>query len=296
MTIHARRLLQGPIITPESNETIGTNINGPSLIRVPDWVSHPLGRYYLYFAHHNGTFIRLAYSNHLQGPWQIYKPGTLLLKQTPCIHHIASPDVHIDHETRAIRMYYHGLMPDGKSQKTFLAVSYDGLHFTSYTDILGNSYFRVFQWENYYYALVMPGELRRSRNGLDSFEPGPMLFHEHMRHSAVLLASDRLLVFYSQVGDTPEGILVSEIALTVEWTQWKESKPTIVLQPERSYEGAELPLSPSVRGLAATRMHQLRDPAVYEEDGKQYLLYTVAGEYGIALAQLFFPKESLPTT
>jgi len=27
---------------------VGENINGPSLIRVPDWIENPLGKYYLY--------------------------------------------------------------------------------------------------------------------------------------------------------------------------------------------------------------------------------------------------------
>ena len=53
-----QRFPQNPILTPASSPTIGENINGPSLIRVPAWVDRPLGRYYLYFSHHAGTFIR----------------------------------------------------------------------------------------------------------------------------------------------------------------------------------------------------------------------------------------------
>lgn len=56
------------------------NINGPSLLRVPDWVEAPLGKYYLYFAHHKGSAIRLAYADELTGPWQIHEPGTLQLE------------------------------------------------------------------------------------------------------------------------------------------------------------------------------------------------------------------------
>ena len=33
-------------------------------------------------------------------------------------------------------------------------------------------------------------------------------------------------------------------------------------------------------------MNQLRDPAIFEEGGRTYLLYAVAGEEGIALAEL----------
>jgi hypothetical protein len=32
----------------------------------------------------------------------------------------------------------------------------------------------------------------------------------------------------------------------------------------------------------------LRDPGLYEEDGVLYLLYSVAGEFGIALARVDF--------
>ena len=73
------RLLDAPIITPDLHPSIGHNIQGPSLIRVPDWVSEPLGSYYLYFADHKGKYIRLAYADNLRGPWKIHPPGTLQL-------------------------------------------------------------------------------------------------------------------------------------------------------------------------------------------------------------------------
>jgi hypothetical protein len=50
--VRAVRLPGNPIVTPASSPTLGENINGPSLILVPSWVERPLGRYYLYFAHH----------------------------------------------------------------------------------------------------------------------------------------------------------------------------------------------------------------------------------------------------
>ena len=61
-TVSVQRLLDQPIITPDLHPSIGVNIQGPSLIRVPDWIERPLGTYYLYFADHKGRYIRLAYA------------------------------------------------------------------------------------------------------------------------------------------------------------------------------------------------------------------------------------------
>jgi hypothetical protein len=45
------------------------------MIRVPDWIRNRLGDYYLYFADHKGSYVRLAYADHPTGPWAIYPPG-----------------------------------------------------------------------------------------------------------------------------------------------------------------------------------------------------------------------------
>jgi len=62
----------GPLITPESHPAAGANINGPSLLRVPDWVEWPLGRHHLYFADHKGDSIRLAYADDVAGPYTLH--------------------------------------------------------------------------------------------------------------------------------------------------------------------------------------------------------------------------------
>ncbi|NCG39796.1 MAG: hypothetical protein GWP30_02270, partial [Actinobacteria bacterium] len=67
--VTATRLGNGPIITPGMDARMGGNIQGPSLIKVPDWVENPLGNYYLYFADHRGTYIRMAYADDVTGPW-----------------------------------------------------------------------------------------------------------------------------------------------------------------------------------------------------------------------------------
>ncbi len=76
------RLIEAPIITPDLHPSIGENIQGPSLIRVPDWVKDPLGAYYLYFADHKGSYIRLAYADDLGGPWTVHPPGSLQLSNS----------------------------------------------------------------------------------------------------------------------------------------------------------------------------------------------------------------------
>ena len=61
----------GLIIPPNLSNEIGSNVQGPSLIKVPEWINNKLGNSYLYFADHKGDHIRLAYSDTLQGPWKI---------------------------------------------------------------------------------------------------------------------------------------------------------------------------------------------------------------------------------
>lgn len=80
--VRVERLVDHPIVGPTLDPSIGQNIQGPSLIRVPEWVASPLGRYYLYFAHHKGAYIRLAVADDLKGPWRIHVPGSLHLKDS----------------------------------------------------------------------------------------------------------------------------------------------------------------------------------------------------------------------
>ncbi len=314
-----RRLPTNPIITPHMDERMGSNINGPSLVRVPDWVANPLGRYYLYFADHNGSYIRMAYADEISGPWHMYTPGTLQIAdshfplddiEAPPVHlrllvesspHIASPDVHLDGERREFRVYYHGIQRD-RTQVTRLATSPDGIHFTGGEEVFGPSYFRVFRYpgeesspaiseelsraRGWWYALVMPGVFYRSRDGMTGFERGPKLFSNAMRHSAVMVEGDELVVFYTNAGDTPERIFIARIDLRNDWMAWQESTAELLLEPETAYEGIDCPLEPSVRGGINARARQLRDPAIYREGDRTWLLYCVAGESGIALAEL----------
>ena len=322
--VRVERLLDRPIITPDLHPSIGVNIQGPSLIRVPEWIEDPLGAYYLYFADHKGSYIRLAYADDLLGPWTIHPPGSLQIADShflteppavppdvaarlrasqarrgvPMSHdglfeattpHIASPDVHVDDAARRIVMYFHGL--DGVStQVTRVATSTDGIRFEARPERLGRSYMRIFEHGGYTHALSMPGRFYRSRDPLGGFEEGPLLFNPDMRHAAVLKRDDTLFVFWTQVGEAPEHVKLSTIDLSGDWMGWKETPGVEVLRPEFDWEGADAPLEPSVRSTAYGHVNQLRDPAIFEDaaSGRVFLLYAVAGESGIAIAEVHF--------
>ena len=301
----AQRLPGNPIITADTPgldaETSG-NINGPSLIQAPPWLDKPLARYYLYFAHHNGNHIRLALADDLAGPWRVHAGGTLQLSQTSFSHHIASPDVHLDHDHQRVVMYYHGCCNKDPvirwPQYTCVATSPDGLAFTSATEPLCQSYLRIFTWRGGHYGLAMPGELYRSDDGLTAFRPRAGKLDaltrarrdedrtRMARHFALALRDDTLDVYFSRIGDCPERILHASIHLDDDWLRWRPTEPTTLLEPEHAWEGADQPLTPSRPAKSVKPVRQLRDPAVYEEAGRTYLLYSVAGEMGIAIAEL----------
>ena len=45
-------------------------------------------------------------------------------------------------------------------------------------------------------------------------------------------------------------------------------------------------MEPSRRGAINVRLDKLRDPAIFEEGGRIYSLYAVAGKRGIALTEV----------
>lgn len=315
-TVTLERFNKNPIITASMLPKLeGDDINGPSLLKVPDWLPNKLGKYYLYFAHHKGKYIKLAYANDLKGPWKIYKPGTLHIEDCICnaapfasgesvrhtgaenagdeVTHIASPDVVEDSINKQLIMYFHCPLEfqDKKGQYSLRAVSKDGIHFKADTTVLGDSYFRVFKYQDYYYSLARLGVLARSKDGTNTFVKGnnpfgSTLSPSKVRHVAIKLLGDTLWVFYSRIGDKPERVLLSKITLLGSWLDWKATPPIEVAAPATDYEGVDLPVTESNAGLFYGKVRQLRDPYVYVENGKWYLLYSTAGESAIAIGEL----------
>jgi hypothetical protein len=194
-------------------------------------------------------------------------------------------------------MYFHGPARADKGQKSFVALSPDGLSFQARDEILGLFYFRVFRHDGAWYALAKGGMLFRSADGLTKFEAGPSVFPGETRtgdlngpgprHVAVLPENGALRVYYSSIGDAPERIRRARLALTPNWREWQVTASQDVLRPERDWEGATLPVTESKAGAVKGREHALRDPAIFTDtDGRRYLLYSVAGESGLAIADL----------
>lgn len=298
------RLPENPIVHPGLDPCIGTNINGPSAIRVPDWVPNPLGRYYLYFADHRGDHIRLAYADAVTGPWRCHRPGVLWLAQSgfptdatllcppeaeradvasgELRPHIASPDVHVDHANQRIVMYFHGLEPDC-TQTTRRVVSRDGLTFGTARPTGTTSYTRVFHWQGATYAYAMPDLIAHSRDGGHSFATVAQLGDTRIRHGALFDWQGHLFLTFTRIGDCPERILIAEIDPN---PRWKLGPTRELLRPETPWEGAECPLHPSRVGHIDTPAHQLRDPYVLSDNGALWLFYACAGEAGLGLARL----------
>ncbi len=346
----------------------GGNINGPCLVKIPDWIApedraDPEANYYLYFAHHGGNYIRMAWAEAVIGPYTLYnmrpelgqdERGVYALPQpeekiivetnTPGQRieirgHIASPRVLVDHENQRFVMFFHAMTgvyeteestkTSYNGQKTVLTTSADGLDFNGNLKpiVLGRSYFHVWDYGGRAYAFANDGQFFVSPEGstisndgwwhapagydhhhnhvnhpLETsiwrrIEPGPIRAAfdadanegiDDPRHFATRLVGDQLHVFYTCRNDGPEVILLNKIDLSDsgDWETWETSwPPEEVLRPEREWEGANYPPEPSSTG-GATGVNQLRDPFVYEEDGRIYLFYTGAGEEAIGLAEL----------
>lgn len=194
-----------PIITEAMFESLGAadeqgnNINGPSVIRLPEWVAaenraDPNAAYYMYFAHHRGNYIRMAWAADIEGPWNLYQVGSnvsagdrgvldlgsddrIYLGNGITIYdHIASPDVLVDDENQRVVMYFHGptrVNGGSSSQKSLVATSKYGLDFSSSIQPvrLGRFYFRVFKYNGNLYAISNSGYLFKAPHPSDPWTP-----------------------------------------------------------------------------------------------------------------------------
>jgi hypothetical protein len=271
------------------------NINGPSLIKVPDWIPNPLGAYYLYFAHHRGQSIRLAYSDSINGPWRIYSPGTLKRESTPCCGHIASPDVHVMPKTQNILMYFHGPGADN-IQRSYVSISQNGIDFTVLPEPIGAPYLKAIFLANICLGMASDGYLYRSIDGLGNFirsrhrlmdSVDPIISPGNgLRHPAISYLAPYLEIYYSRRGDAPESIRIAKFVSNGSWDEWKLCDDLELLRPTFEWEGANLTIQPSMNGMSHKTENAVRDPSIFYDQGRRYLLYAIGGESGIAISKL----------
>jgi hypothetical protein len=155
----------------------------------------------------------------------------------------------------------------------------------------GASPLRVFEHEGAFYGMARLGQLLRADDPLESFELGDSPFRDspyagRVRHVAMFENDGVLHVFFSAIGDAPEQILYTTIALSDDWRQWRIGATSAVITPQEPYECPDLPNEPSAVGEIDHPARQVRDPALFREDGKTYLFYTVCGEQGVAAAEV----------
>ncbi len=176
----------------------GSNINGPSVIRIPDWIpaenrADPAAVYYCYFGDHGGTYIRMAWAADVEGPYTLYNvrpisdglpngvldlrnystgENRILLSPTPedtleIYDHISSPEVLVDHDNQRIVLYFHGPTKHNGvggarlAQKTFVTFSGNGLDFNNHIQpvSIGLAYLRVFNYGGGTYGIASRGNL-----------------------------------------------------------------------------------------------------------------------------------------
>jgi len=303
-----KRVVDKPLISNDSNPELDGNINGPTVIKIPEWVDSPLGKYYMYFANHQGKYILMAYADNLLGPYTIYDGGVLSIADTPYAWHIASPDIVIDDDNQKIIMFYHGCGVTDKSQAktgqwTTYSESKDGLSFVSDSLYLCDSYLRVVKVGDKYLGstggpkrLVYDfkqslGTIPEQITHIDIksepfclFENGEQSMYSYrVRNLCFDLESENSLwIYYSNVCDEPERIK----RVCVNPKDWSAESYEEVLQPGLEYEGVSEPLIKSEGGCKHYPVHELRDPYIINDNDHKYMFYTVAGEAGISVVEI----------
>uniref|UniRef100_A0A6G6ACF3 Uncharacterized protein n=1 Tax=Borely moumouvirus TaxID=2712067 RepID=A0A6G6ACF3_9VIRU len=296
------------------------NINFPTVVKTPSWLRNRLNdvigvkpTYLMYFSDHHGKQIFMAWSFDLEGPWNVYAPGTLKITQVLAAFNaslndtkaeVASADIYLDDDAKMVRMYFHRRVPnDNYAIVTSVAYSEDGIHF-NYIDTraIGTAYMRHFVHDGYIYLTDRQAQLWRSRDGVNNLEAGPTIIGDAfvnqsavngdgytglVRHIGLIKRGNTLYIYGTRVGDAPERVLWTTMNLRGNWCQWEAESPVEEgFRPVTDYEGANLPNIPSRKGSANEPVNQLRDPFPFYDMGKCFIFYTVAGESGIAGARL----------
>ncbi len=278
------------------------SICNPCIIRTPAWFKKKLGKYYLYFADHRGTFIKLLFSNDLNKNWKFLNKKILNIKsksKLDAYNHIASPEVFINNKEKKIYMFTHSHSRSKIGQWTYLSISNDGINFVKkFNNPLAPFYFRLFKHKNNFYGIVKGGDLWRSKQINFKYKKYQNLItqkvsktnlhnkNKSIRHVGILKKKNYLHCVFSRIGDKPERIFYTKINLHKKFEKWKFQKIKELIRPIFAYEGSNIKLKKSKPGDAPKPENALRDPYLFSDKGKTYLIYCVKGEKNFAICEL----------
>ena len=191
-------------------------------------------------------------------------------------------------------MFFHGLLPDG-DQQTRLALSENGRSFSAAPPLLGPSYLRVFQWRGRWYSTHLWGDVGM----FETLSTAPKIFphrtlppqitgapNAKIRHGHICQVGEHVHFVFSRVGDTPECILHCPIAVSDDPQNWRFGPVTKLLNPDEPWEGFGKGPVKSAEGSARGWLPELRDPCLFYDEGRLWLLYSGGGERGIGVAEM----------
>ena len=97
-------------------------------------------------------------------------------------------------------------------------------------------------------------------------------------------------MIYSKIGDSPERLRYRKVDVSIDnWNKWVAGPEFELLTVKNNLEGIDISIKPSIKGASIEKIHDLRDPSVFQDiDKKTYLLYSGGGEKEIGLAEIKF--------
>ncbi len=221
--LESKRLYDTPIISKFSDSNLikdekkhgFISLASPTVVRVPKWIKKPLGKYYLYFSHHKGEYIKMAYSDSINGRWTIYNDTILSPKNSTLITYrttqsnlkdvfnhnnstetfallsqldfknnntsVDSNDPHIASPEIIINneskeiVIFFHGMVSGNIQKCKIAISKDGLNFNAKSKILTGPYLKLVEYKNSYLGISMSGVFYKFSKNLKNMKMELML-------------------------------------------------------------------------------------------------------------------------
>jgi hypothetical protein len=295
-----------PIINIENvPEAFGTNFSGATVFLNPGYLDSSIyARYIMYFAHHSGTFIRIATSNNPFSGWAFPNLEILKIGKFNEFHdHIASPEVFLDHESKTLNLFFHSRINGSREQQTFLAKSKDGVkfEFTPMESFLP-FYLRVSVHNGKVFGVTKGGNLFSHPGGnfsrdwkylgnMDS--PDSKLerlnyFNDvgNIRHAHIISYKENLLVFYTRLGEAPEQIYARLINFGSDNNLIEFSEQIEIMQPRLPFECQSAPLKESQPGPSEIFERAFRDPFVFMEKDVKLLFYSYGGESGIGVCEI----------